>query len=354
LPITLSATASSGLTVSFSVVSGPATISVNTLTITGAGTVVIAANQPGNNNYTAAPQVTNSVVVNQPYDTAIQLQFSSTQLVYPGATNVTICITPSTRATTTGSVKIYDGTTLLTTQLLQGGGCAYWYISPGLSAGTHVMTAVYSGDSNNLSGNSAPITLTVAPVPVNMSSSCWNASFPYGANYQCTVNVSSNAGAAQGSITYSYNGGSAVAVPLSGGNAQFTITEPTVGTQKVVISYAQQSNYATAIPQTETFTVTPAPVNVALTPSSWYASAGSNVTFQVAVTSWSAGAPNANGAVSFYDGSNLLSTVEVNSSGQASYSTSTLPAGAQTITAAYASGTNYASGSSSVTITLTP
>ncbi|MGA2888236.1 MAG: sugar-binding protein [Terracidiphilus sp.] len=353
-PITLSATASSGLAVSFSVVSGPATISGNTLTITGVGTVVIAANQPGNANYMAAAQVTNTIVVNQPYDTAIQLQFSSTQLVYPGATNVKVCIAPSTKATATGAVNIYDGTTLLTTQSLQGGGCAYWYISPGLSAGTHVMDATYSGDNNNPAGTSAPVIVAVAPVPVNMSISCWNASFPYGANYQCTVNVSSNAGAAQGSITYSYNGGSAVVVPLSGGNAEFAITEPVVGTQVVVISYAQQTNYAAAAPQTETFTVTPAPVNVALTPSSWYTSVGSSITFQAAVTSWSAGSPNANGAVSFYDGSNLLSTVQVNSAGQASYSTSTLPAGTQTITATYANGTDYASGSSSVTITLTP
>src|SRR5580693_2541234 len=46
-PITLSATASSGLPVTFSVVSGPGTISGSTLTITGVGTVVVAANQAG-------------------------------------------------------------------------------------------------------------------------------------------------------------------------------------------------------------------------------------------------------------------------------------------------------------------
>jgi len=47
-PITLSATASSGLPVIFSVLSGPATVSGSTLTITGVGTVVVAANQAGN------------------------------------------------------------------------------------------------------------------------------------------------------------------------------------------------------------------------------------------------------------------------------------------------------------------
>jgi arabinogalactan endo-1,4-beta-galactosidase/N-acetylneuraminic acid mutarotase len=68
-PITLSATASSGLAVSFSVVSGPGTVSGtdnSTLTITGAGTVVVAANQAGNANYSAAPQVERSIIVNNP------------------------------------------------------------------------------------------------------------------------------------------------------------------------------------------------------------------------------------------------------------------------------------------------
>ena len=65
-PITLSATGgASGEPVVFSVVSGPGTVSGNVLTITGVGTVVVAANQAGSTNYTAASQVTQSVVVTQ-------------------------------------------------------------------------------------------------------------------------------------------------------------------------------------------------------------------------------------------------------------------------------------------------
>jgi len=41
----VSATATSGLTPSYSILSGPATISGNTITITGAGTVVVRASQ---------------------------------------------------------------------------------------------------------------------------------------------------------------------------------------------------------------------------------------------------------------------------------------------------------------------
>jgi hypothetical protein len=99
------------------------------------------------------------------------------------------------------------------------------------------------------------------------------------------------------------------------------------------------------------FTVTPAPVNVSLTPSSWYATVGTNITFQAAVSSWSAGAPNATGAVSFYNGSTLLAAVPVNASGQASYVATSQSTGSFTITAAYTGGANYGSGSASVTVT---
>jgi sugar lactone lactonase YvrE len=311
---------------------------------TASGSIVINAQYQGDANHLAS----SATLALNVYDAAIKLQLSSTKLTYPGATNVTVCL----GSTATGTVQIYDGSTLLTTQPLQGGGCAYWYISPGLSAGTHVLTAVYSGDKNNPPGISAPVSVTVNPVSVTMGVSCWNASFAYGANYQCTVNLSSNAGAPLGSITYSFDGGSLVTLPLTNGNAQFTITKPNTGTHTVVVAYAQQTNYAAAAPQTETFTVTAAPVNVLLTPSSYYAPAGTNLTFQTGVTSWSAGPPDANGSVSFYDGSALLATVPVNASGQASYTSSSLSVGTHTITAAYGAGTNYGSGSSSATINL--
>ncbi len=58
-------TASSGLPVNLRVLSGPATISGNTVTLTGVGTVVLAANQAGNANYLAASEVTTSFSVGQ-------------------------------------------------------------------------------------------------------------------------------------------------------------------------------------------------------------------------------------------------------------------------------------------------
>jgi sugar lactone lactonase YvrE len=348
-PYTLNGTASSGLPVSYDV-SGPATIVGSTLTITGPGPVIVIASQAGNSTYLPATPVPQTIEVSAP---ALSVQYASTQLVYPGATNLTACIASAHGVTATGSVQIFDGNTLLATISVQGGGCAYWYISPGLAAGSHVLTAVYSGDKNNPAGPSVPTTISVAPVPVKLAPACWLTNTGYGANYQCTVSLSSNAGSAQGVITYTYDGGSPVAVPVNNGTANFTLNRPAVGNHSLVFAYAQQTNYAAAGPITENFTVSPAAVYVQLTPSSWYTSASAGISFTATVNSSSAGAPNSNGSVAFLDGSTPLATVPVDSNGQASYSTKALAAGPHTITATYSGGTNYASGSSSISITLT-
>jgi hypothetical protein len=56
--------ASSGLPVTLSVISGPATIKGGKVAITGTGVVVLAANQVGNASYAAATQITTSFTVN--------------------------------------------------------------------------------------------------------------------------------------------------------------------------------------------------------------------------------------------------------------------------------------------------
>lgn len=67
-PITLEATASSGLPVSFEMMEGPATIEGNVLTLTGeTGVVKLKATQAGNANWLPAPDVVKSFEVVDPY-----------------------------------------------------------------------------------------------------------------------------------------------------------------------------------------------------------------------------------------------------------------------------------------------
>jgi plastocyanin len=78
LPLT--ATATSGLPVSFSVLTGPAALAGNVLTFTGTGNVIVQASQSGGWNgstdYQPAPNVSATIQVNTPF-TIIRLRFNS-------------------------------------------------------------------------------------------------------------------------------------------------------------------------------------------------------------------------------------------------------------------------------------
>jgi hypothetical protein len=69
LPFTLSASASSGLPVVFSLLSGPATLSGDTMTLTGAGTVALRASQAGDATYPPADDVEQTFIVSKAQQT---------------------------------------------------------------------------------------------------------------------------------------------------------------------------------------------------------------------------------------------------------------------------------------------
>jgi hypothetical protein len=227
-----------------------------TYTPTGTGTVPITA------AYSDAYHVPSSSSLNlnvaPPYDSSIHLTLTPTTVTYPGTSVASVCVTPKTSAAATGTIHLNGGTTLLSTLTLKSG-CGTGLLPLGLSAGTHPITAAYSGDTNNPSGNSAPVTLTVNPAPVLMVPVCGPASLTYGSSYQCNVGFVYLIGLVNGSMTYSLDGGAAVKVPISSGLATFTITKPAVGTHHLVVNFAAQTNFQSAGPITETFTVKTAP-----------------------------------------------------------------------------------------------
>lgn len=338
----------SGVTTLCSVTLNGSTVATCSFVPSVSSSMTITASYQGDGNHLSSSASTTFFV----YDPQLVLQVSNTQSTYPGATNTTACVTSGTSITATGSVQIYDGPSLLTTQSLQGNGCAYWYISPGLNAGTHYLTAHYSGDQNNAAGTSVPVTVTVSPVQVVMSASCWNASFAYGGSYTCAVSLSSNAGSAQGALNYTVDGGSTNSVAINNGNAQFSVTTPDARSHSVTISYPGQGNFAAASPVTESFTVSQAQTRLQLTPSSYSQSASAPFSLTASLTSSSAGAPT-DGSVAFYDGTTVLGTLPAAST--VTFGPNSLSPGQHSFTAAYqpgASGNYGAVTSSPVTVQL--
>jgi hypothetical protein len=145
-PIGLSATASSGLTPTFSIISGPGSVSGNTLTMTGQGTIVIAANQAGNANYAAAPQVTQSVVVTLPSQT---ISFTAPLTEPYGTAPITLTATATSGLAVSFSVLSGPGTLSGSTLTFTG-------------SGTVVVAANQAGSSSYAAAPQVTQSITVA------------------------------------------------------------------------------------------------------------------------------------------------------------------------------------------------
>jgi Bacterial Ig domain len=77
-PIDLTASASSGLSVTYSVLSGPCAVAGQALRFTSSGSCAVSADQAGNASYLAAPRVTSTIEMNAPTPPVCAVQNVST------------------------------------------------------------------------------------------------------------------------------------------------------------------------------------------------------------------------------------------------------------------------------------
>ena len=156
-PIALTASASSGLPVVFSILSGPGRVSGSTLIVTGGGTIVVAADQPGDASYAAAAQVTRNVIVL--YGTPVVTLAAAPNPVFVlNPVTLSAAVTAPT-GTPAGNVTFFDGTTPIGVGGISGGGASI--ATAGLAVGSHSITAVYGGDANFASATSPAVIVLV-------------------------------------------------------------------------------------------------------------------------------------------------------------------------------------------------
>ncbi len=230
-PFTLSATASSGLTVSFSIMSGPATVSGSTLTITGAGTVVVRASQAGNGSYGAAANVDRTFTVSKASQT---ITFTQPANKTYGNSPFALSASASSGLAITFSIVSGPATVSGSTLTITG-------------AGTVVVRAAQAGNSNYNAATNADRTFTVAKASQTITFAQPGAQ-TYGT--PLTLSATSTSGL---TVAFSVVSGPAT---LSGNTLTFT------GNGNVTVRAAQagNTNYNAATNVDRTFAVTGAPV----------------------------------------------------------------------------------------------
>ena len=184
-PFTLSASASSGLSVTFQLGTGSVgcSLSGSTVTLTGATPsgqfCVIVAKQAGNNNYNPAPDVSRSFSIAKAPTTTV-VATSKTPTVYgePVTFTATVSAIPSGL---TGSVTFKDGGTAIGTDAVTcGATCTAQLTTKTLLAATHTITAVYGGDANFEGSTSAGITQQVNRAETNTALGASSYTATYG------------------------------------------------------------------------------------------------------------------------------------------------------------------------------
>jgi hypothetical protein len=272
----------------------------------------------------------------------ISLQVSSTSPVFSQPVTLTATVT-GTGPAPTQTVSFYDGSTLLGSNDVDSSGQASITIS-NLAAGPRSITAVYSGDANYIPRTSAATSVTVSPDTTSTGlTSSPNPSSGAPVTFIATVAADSpGIGVPTGTVTFRTAKNVLAVVPLdSAGHASFTTSLLNGGSTTVTAIYNNtDGNYITSSGSTVQQVnkiMTATTLASSLNPSE----SGSSVTLTATVSSSST--VNA-GTVTFKDGRIVLAVVPVDSSGVATFTSSSLSVGSHKIIAIY-SGSDTVNGS---------
>ncbi|WP_188054202.1 Ig-like domain-containing protein [Sphingosinithalassobacter sp. CS137] len=327
---TPSATATSGLAVSFAIdaTSGAVcTIAGGTVSFTGAGTCTINANQPGNVNYSAAPQAQQTVTVTQANQT---IGFTSTP---PSPASFGGTYTPTATATSGLAVSFTIDPAAGAVCAIAGGTVSF------TGVGTCTINANQAGNANFSAAPQVQQTITVAQASQTIG---FTSTPPSPANFGGTYTPAATATSGL-AVTFTIDPAASGVCSIAGGTVTFT----GAGTCTINANQAGNANYGAApqaqqsfavgqTSQTIAFTSTPpspAAFGGTYTPSAT-ATSGLAVTFTIDPAT--GGVCTIAGGTVTFTGAGAC-TINANQAGNANYSAA--PQVQQTVTVAQASQT---------------
>ena len=305
---------------------GVAGFSTSSLTV---GSHNIQAVYSGDSNY--AGNTSNTVVQKVHYDSKITL--SSTP--NPSTVGQSVAFKPvvtGSSGTPTGNVDFRDGLDVLGSAPLSGG-TATFSIST-LSAGSHPITASYSGDSNysvSLSNVVVQVVNAKVKATINLSSSLNPSDIGQSVKFTATMSPNNAMGTVQFQID-GKNFGSPVNLSSGGKADSGSTTSLTAGNHNITAIYSGDTTYAGStsnllqkVKGKTACTWPTKPTTVSF---------GKPCTFSVQIGIQS-GTGNPTGSVTFYDGGKTLGTGSLGADGHAQFSISSLSRGTHSITAVY-------------------
>jgi hypothetical protein len=314
---------------------GTATLQTATLAV---GSHNITASYAGDKNYSSA--VASLVQTVQNASTQISLSSSANPAIY--ATGFSIAATiVSDGGIATGSVSFTDGGTAIGSAVLNANGVATLTLSS-LAPGSHTIVANYAGDGRASASSSTPLTQVVKEMTSVALASNANPSPTLSAITLTAVVTNSGVGTPTGSVTFT-DGSTQLGVATLDATGTATLVVPSLaaGNHSILASYSGDGdNFAGISPQLVEG-VQLRPTTTTLTASSTDPNNAQQVTL-ISTERWT-GSVTPTGTVTFLNGSTVIGSSPVGSTGVGTL-TIVLPAGAgESITASYAGDASYAS-----------
>ncbi len=218
-----------------------------------------------------------------------------------------------------------------------------------LGAASYTLAATFTPtDTTIYASASATVSLTVAKAVPGVALVASVNPAVVAAPVTFTATVSSSAGTPSGSVSF-YDGTTLLGPrTLALGVAAYTTSSLTVGAHSITAAYGGDSNFSaltsSVLAETVTVPATTA-TSTTLTASPNPLADGQPATLTATVTPAPTGTPA--GIVSFYSGTTLLGTGTLNSSGVATFTTSSLVVGTDSLTSVYPGNASFAASTSS-------
>ncbi len=342
-----------GGTVTFmegSTVLGTGTLSMGhatfmTSTLSG-GAHMITARYGGDANFGASTSTAVTQTVNKA-STTTTLASSVNPSTFGQA--VTFTATVSTTATGMltpgGTVTFLDGTAVIGTGTLSMGHATLMIST--LTAGNHMITARYEGDTNFITSTSTVFTQTVnqAGTTTTLASTPNPSTINQMVTFTATVTGTGTSQFPTGMVMFLEGTTVLGTGTLSMGRATFMTATLPAGAHMITAHYAGDANFTASTSGALTQTVNKGPTTTTLTSSANPSTFGQAVTFTATVSTTATGTLVPGGTVTFLDGTTTLGTGTV-SMGHATFMTSTLGAGTHMITARYEGDVNFTTSTS--------
>ena len=257
------------------------------------------------------------------------------------ALTATVSVGPPASGTPTGSVEFFDGATSLGSSPVSSGSAVL--NTSVLSAGSHSLTAVYSGDASFTGSTSAVHSHSVTNP--STSTAVTSSPNPSVVGESVTLTATVTPSSATGSVEWFDGPTSLGSSPLSGGVATKATSALALGSHSITAVYSGDLTYTTSTSPVHTHTVGQAATSTALNSAPNPSTFGGNVTLTATVSVTPPGAGSPSGSVEFFDGVTSLGTSPL-VSGSAQVITSSLSAGGHSLTAVYSGDPSFAGSTS--------